>query len=473
MGEQTNRQQETQETKELIEQIAQIEEKMAAEERKQSEMKKRIKQIEASNTYKAGKALEPIQKIITSDRLDRNILQLEKQLSIHEEKIAALEAELVPLRLLNEELNEQKITQYIRSLNEEGKLLEHLDAIIEQKKKIQTNFRQALTYTARLYMNEKDDVRNVIYEKIIAALAKEEIPELIVRAGLTDKPISLRHTSSFRGSLTERIRKQQLTGKLPEWFLDDKRTAYDFVSKFGIEVPDMDEQTYTIETIPKREGVVIKPINAAGARGVYLVHKKDYIFDVKNTAILRSYDELQKAMKRDLAQGAVNRDAWLIEQLIYENEKQLIPARDLKFYSFYGKVGLILEIVRNPEIRHAWWTRDGKRISTGKYEATLFHGQGVTESEIELVEQLSSEIPAPFLRIDFLRSESGLVFGEFTPKPGNYDEFDEPTDKWLGDHFVEAEGRLMNDLLNGKSFTAYHKFVTSLREKDQTGKINV
>src|SRR5690606_3295562 len=291
-----------------------------------------------------------------------NILQLEKQLSIHEEKIAALEAELVPLRLLNEELNEQKITQYIRSLKEEGKLLEHLDAIIEQKKKIQTNFRQALTYTARLYMNEKDDVRNVIYEKIIAALAKEEIPELIVRAGLTDKPISLRHTSSFRGSLTERIRKQQLTGKLPEWFLDDKRTAYDFVSKFGIEVPEMDEQTYTIKTIPKREGVVIKPINAAGARGVYLVHKKDYIFDVKNTAILQSYDELEKAMKRDLAQGAVNRDAWLIEQLIYENEKQLIPARDLKFYSFYGKVGLILEIVRNPEIRHAWWTRDGKRI---------------------------------------------------------------------------------------------------------------
>src|SRR5699024_11098961 len=142
---------------------------------------------------------------------------------------------------------------------------------------------------------------------------------------------------------------------------------------------------YTVETIPEREEIVIKPVDAAGARGVYLIHEQNYIFDVRNAQILTSYTQLKEALQQDLDSGAVDEDAWLIEQLIYENKKQLIPARDLKFYSFYGKVGLILEIVRDPEIRHTWWTRDGKRIGTGKYDATLFAGQGVTESEIEQV----------------------------------------------------------------------------------------
>src|SRR5699024_9176705 len=148
------------------------------------------------------------------------------------------------------------------------------------------------------------------------------------------------------------------------------------------------------------------------------------------------------------------------------------PARYLNFYSLYGKVGLILEIVRDPEIRHTWWTRDGKRIGTGKYDATLFAGQGVTESEIEQVERLSNAIPAPFMRIDFLQSESGLVFGEFTPKPGNYDDFDKATDAWLGDYFVQAEGRLINDLLNGKKFTEYKQFIEVIEERNEKLKIN-
>jgi hypothetical protein len=70
---------------------------------------------------------------------------------------------------------------------------------------------------------------------------------------------------------------------------------------------------------------------------------------------------------------------------------------------------------------------------------------------------MSKEIPTPFIRIDFLKTEKELVFGEFTPKPGNYDEFDQSTNQWLGDYFLEAEGRLMADLLHGKQFTHYNK----------------
>src|SRR5699024_9326273 len=139
-----------------------------------------------------------------------------------------------------------------------------------------------------------------------------------------------------------------------------------------------------------------------------------------------------------LATEAVSSDEWMLEELIYEDAVERTPARDVKFYCFYGKVGVILEIIRYPEIRHCWWTADGERIPVGKYDESLFSGMGVTDEELDTAASISSEIPAPFIRIDFLRGEDGLVFGEFTPKPGNYDEFDKDMDQQLGDLFIEA-----------------------------------
>lgn len=474
MGEQIHRQEADEQQESIdrkVKQIAETNEQIKAYEREYNTQEKRKKQIETSKTWKLGQLVKRLRHMwnkVTNGSMNEKetIDHLETEVLEQREQIEQLESELARLRLLDDQLTNFTITQQIRTLQEDGELLKQLEQIITQKNKLQTNYREALLYAARLYMNEDEATKKVIYERILSGLSIEEIPEFMIRAGLTDTPISLRHAASFRGSLSMRMRQQQLAGTLPEWHLDDKQTAYDFVSAFNIIVPKLDKNIYTVDTIPQREEVVIKPIDAAGARGVYLIHEPNYIFDVRHANVLTSFTELQAAMHRDITSGAVEEDAWLMEQLIYEFKKQRLPARDLKFYSFYGKVGLILEIVRDPEIRHTWWTRDGKRISTGKYEATLFAGQGVTETEIEQVERLSSAIPAPFMRIDFLKSESGLVFGEFTPKPGNYDDFDQAIDAWLGDYFVQAEGRLVEDLLNGKTFPEYNEFIQSLADKE-------
>lgn len=92
---------------------------------------------------------------------------------------------------------------------------------------------------------------------------------------------------------------------------------------------------------------------------------------------------------------------------------------------------------------------------TGKYNDQLFVGKGFTQQELAQVNEISRQIPSPFMRIDFLRGENGLVFGEFTPKPGNYDEFEETIDRWLGDCFLGAENRLVTDMLQGKKFDAF------------------
>lgn len=457
---------------EILEDIMIKEEKVEKLNRQIRENKKAINHIEKSNTWKLSKVFREIQHFFSrlfhsKKRIAQynSIELLEKQLE--ETKLQLLEAkeQVYELQIKDSELNSNQIYEHIREMKKEGELIQYIDTFIDEKNQRQKNYQEALIYAARLYMNKDETFKNVLYSKILSGLSIEEIPEFMIRQGLTDQSIPLRQASSFRGSLTMRMREKQLSDTLPEWQLDDKRLAYDFVEKIGIIKPSIDDAHYTIETIPQREGIVIKPSDGAGSRGVYLVHQMDDIFDVKKSIKLTSWDKLMDSMQQDIESNAVEKDDWIIEQLMYENKAEKTPARDVKFYCFYGKVGIILEIVRDPEVRQCWWTANGKRVSTGKYDESLFHGIGVTEEELHMAQTISEKIPAPFIRIDFLRSEDGLVFGEFTPKPGNYDEFDEATDKWLGDYFLEAQGRLSDDLLNGKDFTEYKDFIYN---KEQT-----
>src|SRR5699024_6596286 len=141
------------------------------------------------------------------------------------------------------------------------------------------------------------------------------------------------------------------------------------------------------------------------------VHAQKDIFDVKHSKRIHHWEDLIQQMKLDLETEAVETDEWMIEEIIYENRENQTLAKDFKFYCFYGQVGLILEIQREPEIRHCWWNSSMERINVDKYNESLYDGSGVSQDEIKMVEELSSNIPAPFMRIDFLRSENKLIFG--------------------------------------------------------------
>ena len=109
-------------------------------------------------------------------------------------------------------------------------------------------------------------------------------------------------------------------------------------------------------------------------------------------------------------------------------------------------------------MRYCWWTRDGKRLSVEKYDDELYKGEPIDLIEIESIEKQSLEIPLPFIRIDFIQGENGLIFNEFTPYPGNYDEFNVKTDRYLGKLYLKAQNRLEHDLLNGKKFDLFNQW---------------
>ncbi len=390
-------------------------------------------------------------------RLEKEVKRSQTKLKQKEEALITKVKREEELLLQLQQVDADELVKRVKQAKEDGRILDSLHELIEHRSLHDERFSTALKYAAKQYLNEDEDLKHLVYKNVLQGLKIEEVPEFIVRSAETSQTVPLYDLSSFRASLTMRARQRQLNNFMPEWILEDKFNAYTFIDDLKIKSPWTNTERYPLKEIPQQSGVVIKPVDGAGSRGVYLVFSLTNIYDVKRADTLTSWNDLEVAMNDDLALGLVKKDEWMIEELIYGNETKDQPARDLKFYCFYGKVALILEVLRYPEVKYCWWTASGERIQTGKYEADLFEGDGIKQAEVELAADISVQIPAPFIRIDFLKSSAGLVFGEFTPKPGHYDQFDKITDELLGEYFLEAETRLHKDLLEGKNFLNFNK----------------
>ncbi|OTG86810.1 hypothetical protein B9T31_06905 [Acinetobacter sp. ANC 4558] len=66
-------------------------------------------------------------------------------------------------------------------------------------------------------------------------------------------------------------------------------------------------------------------------------------------------------------------------------------------------------------------------------------------------------MPTPFLIIDFLASQDSIYFGEITPRPGHFHEFNSNVDSLLGNSFIAARTRLISDLMEGKKFETFNE----------------
>lgn len=275
--------------------------------------------------------------------------------------------------------------------------------------------------------------------------------------------------SSFKAMLVARTRKQQLTttGSCHEWALNDKISSYNFLDLLGVRRPELYHKNVKIEQLKPRKGVAIKPVAGAAARGVYLAYDDGDILDVKASEKLTDWSMMQARMRANIKRNYVKRDAWLVEELILGDSKAKTPSVDLKFLCFYGEIALVREISRYPETLDCWWDVNGDAVDTGQRlnAERLLQGKGVTAEQLALVKSISEQIPAPFIRIDFLLSDGELVFGEFTPRPGSFAQFNEQTDRMLGDCFLAAEARLVNDLLNGKTFPVYKEYLASIKKR--------
>lgn len=409
-------------------------------------LKKEINKLSSSRLWKITKPFR--RQFNSSDEINALKLAFQEQ-----------ENELCKLnrRVLTIELELNKFYGELKSLKASADTFYINQELIKRKKNINNRLNMAIYEIMRQHQDSPLEIQEELYNQMIKGLSINEIPEFIIRKGNSQNGIHLDNMASFKVLLNIQASKSKLNELPIEKMLDDKLKAYKLADLLSIKRPWISEIYNHYKNLPPKESVVLKPVNGAGSRGVYLIKDQNTIIDLRHSRELSNWNQLEIALKRDLDEQLVKEDKWYFEELIENEEK---PARDYKFYTFYGEVGLILEISRIPEIKYCWWTRDSERISVEKYDENLYKGTPVNAEQIKLVEKISKELPLPFVRIDFLSEEKGYVFNEFTPYPGNYDEFDEETDRFLGKLYLKAQNRLENDLIAGKKFDVFNTWTS-------------
>lgn len=282
---------------------------------------------------------------------------------------------------------------------------------------------------------------SMLKDAVVNDLSSQQAADIHKRKG--DIP------ASFTTLLHYRTQQQTSANeKLPDWHINNKLIGREIAKESGAVVPKIYQKMVTRKDIEFRDNIVIKPFHSAGSKGVFLVKNNREIMEVKQNKKIASI----AALKQRLAN--FDDDRWLVEERIARPDDEQI--HDLKFYCCYGVVVLVLE--KNNHGRICFWRPDGTRIDSGKYsKKEQFHGRGFRDDYLPMVEKLSLQLPVPFMRIDYLDTKTQLVFGEFTPQPGNYHKMNQPLDRLLGKEFLAAEQRLQSDLLKGRSFDIYKK----------------
>ncbi|RUO71744.1 ATP-grasp fold amidoligase family protein [Idiomarina ramblicola] len=300
--------------------------------------------------------------------------------------------------------------------------------------------------------------RKRLLESVSAQMPSVELSEAFVRQAAT-VGAELKSAASFRDCLTRATRRRQLSGFRNELALNNKARGYRFVRALGVSHPKQLTKALKLDDIELQANTVLKPTNGSSSNGLFIV-LNERLIEVKSGQTVASEKELREKAKSLMAKKAIKRNRWVLEELIADvDENSITPARDLKFYCFYGKLGFVLEVDREEGGRYCEWLPNGERAETGRYRNQQFEGTGFTQEQAKLALSVSEQIPAAFMRIDFLRSNNQFVFGEFTPRPGQYNAFNTDFDRYLGECYLEAEARLQQDLINGKSFNSFKKVV--------------
>lgn len=274
--------------------------------------------------------------------------------------------------------------------------------------------------------------------------------------------IPVMQAASLRQQFVRRRRMKQI-GNVPDrWLVYNKFAGEEFAQQVGLKIP-YSEHGFTLDTLPRKTDIVVKPLSSASSIGVYIVHSETGIFSVEHVKRLQSWEEMIGCLRADIVSGRIQTDAFEVQEAIYSDSKEKTPVHDLKFYSFYGEIPAILEIVRLPEKAYWWWTPEGELIDIGKTMPEHMKPVGFTPDMLKTARELSLKIPAPYMRLDFLRGDDEIYFDEFCTMSGgeNAIVLEQHFPKWdrvFGNCYLKAEMRIMNDLLEGKQFNEINTF---------------
>lgn len=192
------------------------------------------------------------------------------------------------------------------------------------------------------------------------------------------------------------------------------------------------------------ENFVIKPNSGAGGKGVLLLKKQgDVVLDIKSG---KSYDACQGITDDLVSVGRSKGHEVFAEEMIFDDG---IPC-DYKLYCFYGKVGIIAQIVQGSPQKFKYYSANGSclgRINNSRIIDKSLKPPVMLSQMIDYGERVSSLVKTPFLRVDLYEASGQVYFGEVALRPGGSQLFCKRIDEQLGNMWEDAEMRLMEECL--------------------------
>lgn len=267
--------------------------------------------------------------------------------------------------------------------------------------------------------------------------------------------------ASYRVQRAAQLGAIQHSRRLPPRVVSVKGNSVRFAEQVGLPIPRT-EFPLRLEEIAFDAPCVIKPLYAEGKPCIFAIAPqndgsyKDFFSGRQFEDMASLQAEVRQAMK----ESGVVRDAWLKEEMIVGSSGSPLDTYDVKMYTFYGEVGLVLQVDRWRGRHYRFFDTNGRMVDTGKYSAVPNITPVFDQSLIDVARKVSLRIPWAHARVDFLVSDTDWRFGEFTLRPGVPASFNEEWDRRLGDLFVKSQARVYEDLILGKDFSEYRRLLS-------------
>ena len=164
--------------------------------------------------------------------------------------------------------------------------------------------------------------------------------------------------------------RESLSSPRAAKLLESKDVGVDFAALNNVPVLYSEVASNAEDVLHKikesRATLVVKPLIGWSSRDVFIFFSPDDIFDIGRNRQLNGFNEFKTKL------GTSNRPGWLLEPFLASENDIRCPAHDLKFYSFYGEVGIVLEVVRHPEVRYCWWNPYRRKYWSRKAQLSSF-----------------------------------------------------------------------------------------------------
>lgn len=239
----------------------------------------------------------------------------------------------------------------------------------------------------------------------------------------------------------------------PVWTINDKDAAHEWADGLGIPRPALIGRYPHIGLVRWAElpdEVALKPVKGSSGHGIFLLRRQGQGWrEVKGGHALTA-EAVERRYRSLVDRGSVSPSV-VAEELVVDPARPGLPPVDWKFYTFFGRVGLVL--AKAPQLggrerATGWRAYDGDWTDLG----AAYRGHRLDRSIrvpehadelLDLARRISSAVPRAFLRVDLYDGRSGPVFGEITPQPGGHQYFRPRVDRMLGECWEEAEARLL------------------------------